>query len=99
ACHRHDGAGHRRGEQHRVPRGGGAGEELLDVGQEAQVEHLVGLVEHDALDVGQVEVTLLEQVDHAPGRAHDDLDATVDRLDLRLVGPPAVDLHDADLAQ
>ena len=32
-------------------RGGGHRQQLLDVGQEAQVEHLVGLVEDDALDV------------------------------------------------
>jgi hypothetical protein len=40
-------------------------EDLLDVGQEAEVEHLVGLVEHDLGRVRQVEQTLVVQVDQA----------------------------------
>ena len=46
AGQRHDGAGHRRREEHRLARGGRQGDRL-DVGQEAEVEHLVGFVEHD----------------------------------------------------
>ncbi len=93
-----DGAGHGRREEHHLPRGRREGEEALDVGQEAEVEHLVGLVENDRLDPGQVEVTLLGKVDEAAGGAHDDLDAAPQRLDLRLVGPPAVDGEDPDAA-
>ncbi len=49
--------------------------QLLDVGQEAQVEHLVGLVEHERVHVGQVEGPTVGQVDEAAGRADDDVDA------------------------
>ena len=73
-------------------------QELLDVGQEAQVEHLVGLVEHDRLHAREVEVPAAHQVDHPAGGADDDLDAAGERLDLGLVGPAAVDLDDADRA-
>src|SRR5665811_799892 len=77
APERHDGARHRGGEEHGVARGRGAGEQPLDVGQETEVEHLVGLVEHDGPDVRQVEVTLVDQVDHPARRADDDLDAAL----------------------
>ena len=68
----------------------------LDVREEAQVEHLVGLVQHEDLDVAEVEVALLGQVDEPPGRADDDVDPVAQRLDLRLVRPAAVDLQHAD---
>ena len=57
---------------------GGHREQLLDVGQEAEVEHLVGLVEHDdACTCDEVEVRLLGQVDQAAGGADDDVDAAL----------------------
>ena len=40
--------------------------------------------------MAEVEVTLARQVDQPAGRAHDDLDAVLQGLDLRLVGPAAV---------
>ena len=43
----HDRAGHRGREEHGVADRRDFREDLLDVGQEAQVEHLVGLVEHE----------------------------------------------------
>ena len=63
-----DRRGHGRREQHRLPGLGGLGEQLLDVGQEAEVEHLVGLVEHDRVHVGQVERAAVGEVDE-PARA------------------------------
>src|SRR3712207_8998206 len=39
---RHDRAGHRGGEQHRLPLRRDHAEDPLDVGQETEVEHLVG---------------------------------------------------------
>ena len=51
-----------------------------------------------ALHVREVEVTLLEQVDHAAGGADDHVDAAVQRRDLRLVRAAAVDLEHADRA-
>ena len=51
AGQRHDRTGHGGREQHHLPAGGREGQDLLDVGQEAQVEHLVGLVQDEGLDV------------------------------------------------
>ena len=68
----------------------------LDVGQEAEVEHLVGLVEHECLDPPEHQVALLGEVEQAAGRADDDVDALAQRGELGLVGPAAVDGGDAD---
>jgi hypothetical protein len=50
-------------------------QDLLDVLEEAQVEHPVGLVEHQGLDRAELELLLLGQVEQAAGRADQDLDA------------------------
>ena len=60
ACEGHDGAGHSRGEQHGVAVLGDAAQQGFDVGQEAQVEHFIGLVEDDGFDAGQVQVALAQ---------------------------------------
>ena len=69
-------------------------EELLDVGEEAEVEHLVGLVEHHLLDVLEREQALVGEVEQAAGGADDDLRAGLELLDLALVGLAAVDGDD-----
>ena len=73
-------------------------EDPLDVGQEAQVEHLVGLVEHQHRQSAELQVALLGQVEQPARRADDDVDALLQGLDLRLVGPAAVDGGHGQLA-
>ena len=63
-----DAARHRRGEQHGLPGVRGGVEQGLDVLDEAHVEHLVGLVEHDDLELVQLQRAAVHQVD-APGPA------------------------------
>ena len=70
----------------------------LDVGQEAEVEHFVGLVEHQHRQPAELQVALLREVEQAPWRADDDVDALLQRLDLRLVGPATVDGRHGQLA-
>ncbi|MBG9885340.1 hypothetical protein ABE10_01815, partial [Bacillus toyonensis] len=50
-------------------------ENLLDVFGEPHLQHLVGLVEHEMLEVGQVERALGEMVHDAPGGSDDDVHA------------------------
>ena len=52
-------------------------EDALDVGQEAQVEHLVGLVEHQPADLRQHQVALLGEVEQAARGADDQVDAAL----------------------
>ena len=85
AGQRDDLAAHGGREEHRLAQLGGLGDQPLDVGQEAQVEHLVGLVEDEHLDVRQVERLAGGQVEQPAGRADDDVDAALERVELRLV--------------
>ena len=56
-------------------------------GRKPEVEHLVGLVEHQALHVAECPgARRFDQVDEPARGADDDLDAVLERLDLRLVG-------------
>ena len=89
-----DRARHGGREQHRVAAVGRLREELLDVGEEAEVEHLVGLVEHHLAHVLEIEQALAREVEQAARRADDDLRARLQLLDLTLVGLAAVDRHD-----
>ncbi len=73
-------------------------DDLLDVGQEAQVEHLVGLVEDERLHVRQVQLLLPGEVEQPARGADDHVDAFLQGLDLGLVGPAAVDRGDAHVA-
>ena len=94
ARERDDRAGHRCREEHGVTLGRGLREELLDVGEESEVEHLVGLVEDHDLDVLEAQQALAGEVEETPGGADDDLGAGLDLLDLSFVGLAAVDGRD-----
>jgi hypothetical protein len=52
-------------------------EDALDLGQETDVGHVVGLVDDDVFHVGQRQLALLEEVDEAAGRSDDRLDAAL----------------------
>jgi hypothetical protein len=90
-CERDDLAGHRGGEQHRLPRARGETDDPLHVRQEAEVEHLVRLVQDERAHAAQVEMPAVRQVKEPAGGADHDVRAGGERLDLRLVGSPAVD--------
>ena len=91
AGERHDVAGHGRGEQHGLPLCRGEPDDPLHVRQEAEVEHLVGLVEHQRADCAQVQVAPLGQVEEPARGTDDDVHAGRQRVDLRFVGAAAVD--------
>ena len=74
--------------------GGRGGQDFLDVLEEAQVEHFVGLVEDDGANAGQVEEAMLHQIDEPAGSSHDDLGPLFQRLLLGLVSAPPVHLDD-----
>ena len=97
AGQRDDGVRHGRREQHRLPRVGDLAQYALDVGKEAEVEHLVGLVEHQDGDPAEPQVALLGQVEQPAGRADHDIGSGAQRVDLGLVGAPAVDGHHREL--
>ncbi len=62
----------------------------LDVGDEAHVEHAVGLVDHEQVAASKQNLAALEQVHQPARRGNEDVDALVQSLDL------VAHLHAAD---
>ena len=87
----HDGARHGCGEQHGVTLGRSLRENLLDVGQEAEVEHLVCLIENDFFDLCQGKQTLVGEVKKTTGGSDHNLGACLELLYLAFVGLSTVD--------
>ena len=58
-------------------------DDLADGREEAEVQHLVGLVQHQGLNVFQGQGARLHQVEQTARRGDDDIDAATDDLDLR----------------
>ena len=80
---------HRRREEQRLP---GERQELhdpLDVGNEAHVEHAVGLVDDEDLDAGQKQAPALEVIEQAAGRGDQHVGAARDDLVLLVEGDAA----------
>ena len=71
-------------------------EDAFDVLREAHLEHLVGLVEHQVIEPGQIESPALEVVDDPARRADHDLRAAPQPRQLHAVGRAAVDRQHVD---
>ena len=93
-----DGRRHGRREQRDLLVLGGVGQDALDILGEAHLQHLVGLVEHQVVQVREVQAALLQVVDHPARGADDDLRAALESGQLRPVGRAAVDRQHVDAA-
>ncbi len=82
---------HRGGEQHPLAAGRDQVEQLGDLGQEAQVGHLVGLVQDGGLDVVQRAGAAVDDVAQPAGGGDEDVDAALQRVDLVAHGRTAAD--------
>ena len=69
-------------EQHRLVCAGDLAQDPLDLRCETVVGHAVGLVEHDDLDLVEIELVLLQEVDQPQRSRHDHIDAAVEHVDL-----------------
>ena len=94
---RSTGGGDRGAEQQRLPLLRAAAEDFFDVGTEADVEHAIGFVEHDDLNRSQVERAAADEIDHAAGRADDDVGPAFELGDLAANWFAAVDRDAAEL--
>ena len=68
------------------------GDDLADIGDEAHVQHSIGLVQDEDLDLGEVHGLLADMVHQTTGCGDEDLDALPQDLDLRVDAGAAV--HD-----
>ena len=59
------------------------GDDFADVLDEAHVEHAVGFVEHEKLDVAKAERIALHEIEQPARRGDQDVDAVEQRTDLR----------------
>ena len=80
-------------EQQRLTLGRRLAHNAADGGQKAHVEHAVGLVQHQHLDLVQVAGALLDQVNQTARRSDQDVTAVLERRGLRLVAHAAHDGH------
>jgi len=85
------------GEQQTLRRGRDGLEDAGDGGQEAQVRHVVGLVDDEGVHAGQGTGAARHVVFEAAGSRHDDVDAAIQRLDLSAHGGTTVDGHDGQI--
>ena len=92
---RHNRRRHRRREQHRLALLRHLLEDFLDIGEEPEVQHFVGFVEHQDGDVGEVELTVLAQVQQPAGRADDAVGSLAELSDLFLEGMAAANRRHA----
>lgn len=77
----------------------GLGQDAVDLFGKPHGEHLVGLVEHQVVDVRQVQRAALEVVDHPARRADHHVGAAFQSGQLHGVGGAAVDRQHVDLRQ
>ena len=92
-CERPDVVGERGREQEALLAGSEQREDALDVRDEPHVEHPVGFVEDEDLDLAQGDRALLHVVEQPAGCRDQDLDALSQRLDLGIHRHAAEDLH------
>ena len=88
---RNDLTRHRGREHHGLPLSWGELQDAFHVRQEAEVEHLVRLVQHEGPHFAQAQVPLAHEIQQPAGSADDDVDTRAERLDLRLVGAATVE--------
>jgi len=86
-----------RAEEHRQPLRAvrKAREDLANVGVEAHVEHPIGLVDDEGIELAELEGAGPRKVYEPSGRSHDEIDALGDQALLLPVAHPAVDAADS----
>ena len=85
------------GEEHPLAVGGGGAQDAAHAGQEAEVGHVVGLVDDGDADLVQVAVPLGDEVEEAPGAGDDDVHARAQGFDLRVLVDAAEDRRDGQV--
>ena len=69
---------------------------MLHIGQESQVQHLVGFVKHDCGDSIEREFPLPDQIEGPPRSGNYDFHSTLDRADLLDITGTAINRHHFD---
>ena len=79
----------RRGEQQRLAFLRQRADDLADGRQKSHVQHAVGFVEDQILQLGKIGVAALHQIHQATGARNDEMRAGAERVDLRMFADAA----------
>ncbi len=71
-------------EQQGLPFGGDLFQYPADIGEKTHVKHLVGFVQHQYFEVGEVDGALADVVQQTARAGHHDFNAVFERLNLRI---------------
>ena len=85
----------RRREEQALPSGGGGRQDSGYAGQETEIGHVVGFVQHRHRDAVEADQLLAHQVFETARAGDDDVDTTAQRVDLTALRYAAVDGGDA----
>ena len=85
-------------EQHRLVLARDLAQDPFHLRSEAVVGHAVSLVEHEHLDLIEIEFVVLEQIDEPQWCGDDNFDAVVQHVDLTVTRRPAVHREHAEAA-
>ena len=77
-----DGGRHGGREQQRAPVRRGGPQHEFQILAKAQIQHLIGFIQHDGTDIGQIQNAAHDMVAQPPRRAHDDMRAAFQRAAL-----------------
>ena len=58
-------------------------DDAADIGEKTHVEHAIGFVENQDLDALQIGMSLIQEIQQAAGRRHQNVDAIAEDTDLR----------------
>src|SRR5512133_1370996 len=88
---RHDRRWHGRREEHRLTQLRRTRQNSFNIGQEPEIEHLVGFVEHQHLDVSKIKSAPVHKIKKSSGSSDDNLHSLAKHTELIFVAHPAVD--------
>ncbi len=83
--------GHRGGEEQSLTARRQTFDDLLDVADEAHVEHSIRLIEHQRFDSLQVDQALAHQIEQTAGRRHEHVDSSAELANLACLADAAED--------
>ena len=90
-CQLGDRVRHRCREQNGLPLGRQVANDVADIGQKAHIEHAIGLVEDQDLDVFEVDDSLVQEIQQPAGRGDENVDAVAKGADLWSLADSAKD--------
>jgi len=75
------------------------GQNPFDVGKESHVKHMIRFIEYESLDLREIQLSMLQEIEHSTRTTDYDLGSTAQRANLRTCRDAAEDRHGLDLGE